>query len=222
MRKSQTPPAVTRVALVDDHNLVRLGFSRLIDEIEGYRVVLDAANGKEFMQAVEREPVDIAIIDLQMPVMDGHQTVEWIHSNCPQTRSLVLTFDATEDSLTRAIRLGARGYILKTIDLAEFKIALDTIRDKGYYHSELVDHPDGLTSYERERLAVLARITPRQLDFLQLIGDERELTYPQMADIMGVHPRSIDNYFQGLRDEFHIRSKTGMLLFAVKWGIVKV
>src|SRR5262245_10982775 len=79
-----------------------------------------------------------------------------------------------------------------------------------------------ITRHELERQRVLARVTPRQVEFLKLIADPRELTYAQMADLMGVHPRSVDNYFQGLRDEFGIRSKTGMLLFAVKWGIVKV
>ena len=74
----------------------------------------------------------------------------------------------------------------------------------------------------RTRASVLARITIKQIEFLRLIADPRELTYAQIADILGVHRRTVDSYFQGLREEFGIRSKTGMLLFAVKWGIVEI
>ena len=217
----------TRVALVDDHTLVREGFARLVNEIEGCTVVLEAANGKEFIERSREQPIDIAVVDLEMPVMNGYRTIEWIHQHRPEVRSVVLTFDASDDALSKAIRSGARGYLLKTINRKELAAALDALRTTGYYHSELerehhAANPEDLTSFERQQRTILERITPRQLDFLKLIGDPAEHTYPRIAEIMGVHPRTVDNYFQGLRDTFGIRSKTGMLLFAVKWGIVKV
>jgi len=214
------------IALVDDHTLVRKGLVELIHGIGGYRVVLEAANGLEFKEAISGGPVvDIAIVDLNMPVMNGYETIAWIHANCPGTKPIALTFDGTGDAVIKAVRSGARGFILKDIEPAELKVALDSVSSTGYYHTDLMHHSlmtnfDNKTSYERQLAKVMETITPRELEFLKLVCSPEEPTYERIVEQMALHRRTVDGYREALFEKFGIRSKTGLVLFAMKWGII--
>ena len=216
------------IALIDDHTLVRKGLVELINGIGGYRVVLQAANGRDYQQQVSGGPqVDIAIVDLNMPVMDGYETIAWITAECPETRALALTFEANDDNVIKAMRNGARGFVLKDIEPTELKTALDQIATTGYYHTDLVHQSlmtnfDKKTGQERAQAKILGQITPRELEFLKLVCGPDEPTYEQIGDRMEVHRRTVDGYREGLFEKFGIKSKTGLVLFALKWGVIKV
>lgn len=216
------------VALIDDHTLMRKGLVELINGLGGYKVVLEAAHGEDYKQKVSMGPrVELAVVDLNMPVMDGYQTLAWIHATCPETRALALTFDGTDDAIIRAMRSGARGFVLKDVEPAELKAALDHVRLTGYYHTEMVHqslmhNSDKRTGEERQRHRVLEQITPREMEFLKRVCDPQELTYEQIADQMSVGRRTVDGFRQNLFDRFGLKSKTGLVLFAIRWGIVKL
>ncbi len=217
----------TPVALVDDHNLVRKGLVSLVNTLEGYQVVLEAANGMEFTKALSGGPeVRIAIVDLNMPVMDGYATIAWLARTCPDVRSIALTFDGSEQAVIRAVREGARGFLLKDVEPEVFKAALDAVRDTGYYESDLVRAmaTDGefRTTYERQQEKVLEAITPKELEFIILACAPEEYTYEQIADQMGTKATTVETHRKHVFDRFGIKSKSGLVIFAYRWGIVKV
>ncbi|HEX2617201.1 MAG TPA: response regulator transcription factor, partial [Flavobacteriales bacterium] len=185
------------------------------------------ANGLELKEAMSGGPeVEIAIVDLNMPVMNGYETIAWIHASCPGTRPIALTFDGTGDAVIKAVRNGARGFILKDIEPTELKLALDSVAQTGYYHTDLVNHSlltnfDNKTSYERQKAKVMGTITPRELEFLKLVCSADEPTYERIAEQMVLHRRTVDGYREALFEKFGIRSKTGLVLFAIKWGIIE-
>ena len=215
------------IALIDDHTLVRKGLVELIEHAGGYRVVLEAGNGREFIHALTEGPhVELAIVDLNMPVMDGYDTLAWLVDNRPDIRALALTFDGTEDALIKAICSGARGFILKDIEPAELKIALDQVATTGYYHTDLIHHGmmesrEKKIGHERRQERVLEEISAREMEFLKLVCLPEELTYERIGELMHVHRRTVDGYREALFEKFGIRSKTGLVLFAMKWGIIK-
>lgn len=215
------------IALVDDHHLVRNGLVSTVNGLGGYRVTVEAGNGKELIDALcEAESPAIAIVDLNMPVMDGYETIAWLRANAPTVLPLALTFDATDDAMVKAVRAGARGFLLKNTRPAILKNALDSLMLTGYYytdstHDVLQRHPGMKTREERERERVIGSITPREMEFLLLVCDPAELTYEQMADRMGVHRRTVDNFRIALFEKFDIKSKTGLVLFALRWGLLK-
>jgi two-component system, NarL family, invasion response regulator UvrY len=220
------------VALVDDHHLMRSGLAATVNGLGGYRVALEAGNGRELVEALEimqhhALPLPaIAVIDLNMPVMDGYATMAWLREHAPTVLPLALTFDAADDALVKAVRAGARGFLLKNTRPAVLKTALDSLMLTGYYytdqtHQAMQEHPTMRTRQEREREAILAQITPREMEFLLLVCDPQEFTYEQMADRMGIHRRSVDNHRINLFEKFGIKSKTGLVLFALRWGIVQ-
>jgi DNA-binding NarL/FixJ family response regulator len=220
------------VALVDDHHLMRSGLAATVNGLGGYRVALEAGNGRELVEALEIMqrnamplPV-IAVVDLNMPVMDGYATIAWLREHAPTVLPLALTFDAADDALVKSVRAGARGFLLKNTRPAVLKTALDSLMLTGYYytdqtHQAMQEHPTLRTRQEREREAILDQITPREMEFLLLVCDPQEFTYEQMADRMGIHRRSVDNHRINLFEKFSIKSKTGLVLFALRWGIVQ-
>lgn len=214
------------VALVDDHHLVRIGLAAMVNGIGGYRVTIEAGNGREFLEQLRTDaPPLIAIIDLNMPVMDGYATIAWLRQHHPEILPLVLTFDATDDAMGRAVRAGARGFILKNARPAELKIALDALVTTGYYYTEqtqlfMLQHPGLKADPGRERESVLARISQREMEFLLHVCSPEEHTYEDIARLMGVHRRTVDNYRMCLFDKLSLRSKTGLVLFALRWGLI--
>jgi two-component system invasion response regulator UvrY len=220
-----------KVALVDDHHLMRSGLAATVNGLGGYQVCLEAGNGLELVEALQLMrnnalPLPaIAIVDLNMPVMDGYETMAWLREQAPEVLVLALTFDGNEQAVVRAIRAGARGFLLKNTRPAVLKTALDSLLLTGYYYTEntheaLRSEAVQRTREERDRADVLARITPREMEFLLLVCDEAEYTYEQMAERLGIHRRSVDNYRISLFEKFDIKSKTGLVLFAMRWGLI--
>ncbi len=207
--------------------MVREGLAATINALGDYAVVLQAANGREFIEVLaQAPPPTIAIVDLHMPVMDGYATIAWLKANHPSVLPLALTFDASEDALTRAIRAGARGFLGKNARSTQLRQALDSLMHTGYHQTseaqlELLDRSGTRTRWERERNDILQRITPRELEFLQLVCSSEELTYEQIAGIMKLSVHTVENHRVNLFEKFHIKSKAGLLLFAYKWRIVE-
>jgi two-component system invasion response regulator UvrY len=222
-----------QVALADDHHLVRDGLVSTVNALGGYRVSTEAANGRELIEALDAAATSgiaeprIAIIDLNMPVMDGYETIAWLRVNKPDVLPLALTFDATDDAMMRAVHAGARGFLLKSTRPQVLKSALDSLVATGYYytdelHGSMLRQPEMRSRADRERERIVSQITPREMEFLMLVCDEAEYTYEQMAARMGVHRRTVDNFRIALFEKFGIKSKTGLVLFALRWGLLKL
>ncbi len=219
------------IALIDDHHLMRTGLAATVNGLGDFQVTMEAGNGRELILELAKASASdtalpaIAIVDLNMPVMDGYETIAWLRANAPTVLPLALTFDATDDAMVKAVRAGARGFLLKNTRPAVLKNALDSILLTGYYYTEdthevLQRHPGMKTQDEREREGIMGRITPREMEFLRLVCDEAEYTYEQIGERMGVHRRTADNFRTALFEKFNIKSKTGLVLFALRWGLL--
>lgn len=215
------------IAVIDDHEMVRAGLAGMLERMGGYHVVCEAANGRDLMDKIgPGNKPRIAVVDLHMPVMDGFETLLWLRENHPDILPLALTFDPAEDMMVKALRAGARGFLRKNARAAVLKTALDSLIVSGYYHSdemhEVILQKNGLrTGYEREQERILETLSEREMEFLTLVCSPEEHTYESIAKLMQVHRRTVDGYKESLMEKFQIRSKTGLVLFALKWGIIK-
>lgn len=214
--------------MVDDHQLVRKGLAAVVETLDGYTISMEAGNGKEFLKILTqlREP-DIAIIDIHMPIMNGYETMKKLCTTHPSIPCLALTFDDSDDALIKSLQAGAKGFLLKDASPRELREALDSIRDSGVYESEesaeLRSSNERLeTKEERERAGLLERISPKEMVFLQHVCSKEEPTYEEIAKRMGVHRRTVDNYRVSLFSKYNIKSKAGLVLFAVKWNLVEI
>ena len=216
---------MTFVALVDDHELLRTGLAAIINSFEGYKVVIEANNGKQFIEKVKiKTPPDIVLLDITMPVMDGYETSIWIKANLSQTKVLVLSMLENDTAIIRMLKNGARGYLLKDSKPKVFKEALDSIRDSGYFINELVSNKlmhyiNHEEIFDTDTL-VLNTLTENEVSFLKWICTEK--TYKQIAEEMCLSPRTIDTYRDNLFKKLDVKTRVGLAIFAIKNGIVNI
>lgn len=215
---------MTTVALVDDHELIRNALADLINNYEGFKVIHQAKNGAEILSFLHHnEKPKIAFLDINMPVMNGYETAKAISEKYPEITLMALSIEDDEECIIKMLRNGCRGYLLKDTTTDEFKLALREIRDKGYYHSDLVansllnriKNPGDL-----KKIDSIINYQAREEEFLQLACSE--MTYKEIADQMCVSPRTIDGYRENLFMKLEVKSRVGLVLFAIKNGIVQV
>jgi two-component system, NarL family, invasion response regulator UvrY len=216
-------PQTTSVYLVDDHAVVRNGLKALIERMGNYTVTGQFDNGQELVDAMPFTPVpNIIIMDLTMPVMDGAATVKELKARNNNIPILILTLETTEKTIIELFRLGIRGYLPKSCTADVLKKAIDDVMTSGYYHNEMLTKALMNNTVEDDDAHTTGHLTERERLFLQLVCDENELTYEQIADRMGVSRRTVDGYRESIFEKFNIKSKTGLVLFAIKYGLIKV
>ncbi|HLG40463.1 MAG TPA: response regulator transcription factor [Chitinophagaceae bacterium] len=216
---------ITQIALVDDHTLLRNGLASIVQSFEGYAVLFEAGNGKDFIQQLKTyDAPDIVLLDINMPEMDGFETADWIKQNLPSAKILVLSVMDTDTIIINMLKKGARGYILKDSKPAIFKQALDNIRDSGFYMNELVSNK--MFSYvlneeEKGKEAFLvANLSSNEKAFLKMVCSE--MTYKEIAQEMKLSPRTVDGYRDDLLKKLKVQSRIGLVIFAIKYGIYKL
>ena len=214
-----------KVALADDHKLLRKGLAGLISSLENYKVIFEADNGKDFLRQLSgAELPDIVLMDINMPEMDGYDTTAWLKKNHPSIKVLALSMYDDEESIIRMIRCGARGYILKDMEPSEFNVALDTLSKKGFYYSELVAdkliHAVNLMDDGAQKAGSPVSLSDRELEFIKLACTQ--LTYKEIADNMVLSVRTIDGYRDDLFQKLGLKNRVGLVIYAIKNGIVIV
>lgn len=214
-----------KVALVDDHVLLRKGLAELVRGLD-YEVLFEADNGVDLAAKLDKNnQPDIILMDINMPNKDGFESTLWLKENFPLIRVLALTMYEDEDSVIRMIRNGARGYVVKDIEPQHLKYAIDAIHSKGFYYSDLVTgklvhslwDKDGSDKSEHN---TFSKLNDREIHFLKLAASE--MTYKEIAAEMNLSVRTIDGYRDALFDKLNIKSRVGLVLFAIRHGIVRI
>jgi len=215
---------MAKIALVDDHSLLRMGLASLV-ESQGNTVLFEADDGKEFIKKLDGQNLPhIVLMDINMPEMDGFETTQWLRQNHPGVHVLALSMYDNETSIIRMLKCGAKGYILKDSEPAELKTAIDDIISKGFYYSDLVSgklmHAINKLDDETDDLKNLVPLNDRETDFLKYACTE--MTYKEIADKMFVSPRTIDGYRDALFEKLKLKTRVGLVMYAIKHGIVHV
>ena len=209
---------VKKIAIVDDHTMFRRGLCSLINLFPGYTVVLDAANGNDFIRQLDPDMLpDILLLDIAMPEMDGFALATWLKNNQPTIRVLALSTMDSDIAIIRMIKAGARGYLLKDAEPSELRRAFDDVLSLGYYYNDLVSRKLLLSSGAGVQLE---RLTDREQTFLKLACSEK--TYYEIAKEMFVSERTVDGYRDALFKKLQVTSRVGLVLYAVKNGLIQL
>lgn len=215
---------MTTVALIDDHALIRNALKELINRFANFEVVIDVSNGQELIKALQQtpQPPDIALIDINMPIMDGFATAAYLQVHYPNIKMLALTVNNDDESVIKMLGLGAVGYLLKDAETDDLQAALVGVIADGYYHNELVHNTllRAVKPIPTRFSSPIFVLQGREEEFLKLACTE--LTYKEIADQMCLSPRTIDGYRESLFEKLGLRSRVGLVLFAIRSGIVRI
>jgi two-component system invasion response regulator UvrY len=210
------------ILLADDHILLRDALATLINSFDGCKVVAVADNGQQVLQHLQNGVVPhLVILDLSMPLMDGYETTEWLQKNHPQIKILILTMYDSEIALIRLLQLGVRGFLKKDIHPTELKNALLAVLENGYYYSHNATGKLASLfqrSQQNQQTIDKAMLTDVEIQFLKLASTD--LTYKEIAQKMGLTPRNVDTFRDGLFMKLDVKSRVGLAIYAVKNGII--
>lgn len=215
-----------KIALVDDHVLLRNGLCSIISSFPGYTVLYEADNGKDFIRQLDTNNLpDIVLLDVSMPEMNGYETANWLLKNYPAINILVLSELSDEKCIIKMLQNGAKGYILKNIKPVELLNALDTIYEKGMYfndvlYSNLVQTIKNGVCEPVDPYQQLLSLPEREKEFLKWVCTEK--TLKEIASEMCLSPRTIDGYRDNLFEKLNVTSRVGLVLFALRSEIVKL
>lgn len=213
-----------KVVLADDHVLLRKGFAGLVTNL-GYEVLFECSDGNELIQKIGKDNVpDVVLMDINMSGMDGYQATAWLRQNYPLVKVLAVSMYDDENAIIRMLKCGAKGYILKGADPAELKKAIDDVVTKGVHYSELVTgkllHSIYHANENGNDSGKLTDLNEREIEFLKLASTE--MTYKEIAEKMHLSPRTIDGYRDTLFEKLNIKNRVGLVLFAIRNGIVQM
>lgn len=211
------------IALVDDHNLFRKGLIKLInlgDTQNRYNILFEAENGHDLKEKMTQPPFpDIILMDIDMPDIDGFESVEWLQRTHPSVKVLVISMVESEAEILRMLRLGVKGYLSKDIEVEDMHKALEAIAGNGFYYSdmaaEVLNH--NLNGGTRQNDTTVS-LSENEREFLKLATTE--MTYEQIAEKMHLSPKTIDGYREALFKRLNVKTRVTLALYAVKQGIV--
>jgi two-component system invasion response regulator UvrY len=220
----QTPKV--KLALVDDHTLFRKGLISLIEIISSnYVVLFEADNGKDLQQKISKEnQPDIILMDINMPTMNGFESVQWLNENYPLVKILVVSMIQKEETVVKMLRMGVKGYLSKDVEPKELAEALYSVMNKGYYYTDFITGKlvHSLQTINEDNLKKKSVDLPneREKEFLKLACSE--LTYNEIASKMFLSPKTIDGYRNSLFEKFNVKSRVGLVLYAIKNELVNL
>lgn len=207
------PVAPARVLVVDDHALLRTGVANIINQESDLRVVAEASNGLEAVAAYERHRPDVTLLDLRMPVMEGVEAVRQIRERDPNAKVIVLTTYDTDEDISRALKAGAKAYVLKDIS-ADGLIGCihDVLAGKTYLApAAAAKLAEGVTRVQ---------LTPRELSTLRLIADGR--SNKEIASELHISERTVKTHLGHLFDKLGVTSRTEAVKIATRRGLVRL
>jgi len=217
-----TQKSVIKIAMVDDHVLLRSALARFINSFENCSVIHQANNGKELIEKLnEGELLDMVLLDLNMPVMDGMETAAWLRNNHKDILTVMLTMYDSDIVLIRLLQLCVRGFLKKYIEPLELEFAIRSIYKNGYYYSmDTAQKLAGMFRNEPYLKPAMKQnmLEEKEITFLKLASSE--FTYKEIAVQMEMTVRNVDSIRDGLFTKLNIKSRVGLAIFAIRNGIV--
>jgi DNA-binding NarL/FixJ family response regulator len=210
-----------KVLLADDHAVVRDGLRALLEAQPGIEVIGDAANGREAVREAQRLHPDVVVMDIAMPDMYGIEATMQMQDACPSTQVLILSMHSTTEHIFRALRAGARGYLLKDSAGVEVVEAVRLVHAGRRYLSHKIAAAV-IDDYiaERHRTSPLDSLSRRERQILQLIAEGK--TSAEVGTMLFLSPKTVDTYRSRMMHKLGIGDLPSLVKFAIQHGITQL
>ncbi|MBE7421466.1 MAG: response regulator transcription factor [Zoogloeaceae bacterium] len=212
-----------RVLLADDHQLVRAGMRALIDSLPGFEVAGEAADGREVLRLAREDGIDLVVMDLSMPGLNGLDATARIAKDHPEIRVVVLSMHTSENYVLDALRAGARGYVIKDSAPEELERALRAVAAGQRYLSPAISH-FLLDDYLRlarggaDPQKEAAQLTARQREILQLIAEGRSTR--EIAGRLSISIKTVETHRAQIMQRLDVRDVASLTRYAIRLGLI--
>ncbi len=212
------------LALVDDHELTRKGIKTMIEINPEIKVTLEAGNGKELLEKLSHSHTpDIVIMDINMPVMNGFDTIKILRTRYPNLKVIIYTLIMEEDTIINMITNGACAYITKNADPSKLSDAVITVQTKEFYLCDEVKK-EYFKEYGSKKpkpgFTGKLHLTPKEIRLMNL--SSTNLTYKEIASEMGLQPKTISNYRDKLFQKLEVKNRAALVIYGYKNGIINI
>ena len=207
-----------KLGLTDDHLLFRRGLASILATYEQIQLVLQTSSGPELLEQLQHTELDVVLLDLEMPEMNGIQTAEALREQYPDLKILILSMYDDDHFIQHLMEVGANGYLLKDAEPDEVVQAVVAAAKNGFYFSERVSKVvlQGLANKKKVKpiFRNQIRLTKRELQVLQLICKEQ--TNNEIGEQLFLSPRTIEGYRNRLLEKTGVRNTAGLVVFAIR------
>lgn len=211
-----------RIVLADDHTIVRNGLRAVLERQPDFAVVGEAGNGREAIETVARERPDIVILDIAMPTLNGIEAARRISAEHPKTAVMILSMHADESYILKALRSGARAYLLKDSAEPDLVNAIRAVSAGKAFFSPAVSKvlaDDYLRQLQQHGVEDrYESLTARERELLQLIAELKSTK--DIAGLLGLSPYTVDTHRGNLMQKLNVHSIPELILYAVRKGVI--
>lgn len=206
-----------KLAVVDDHALFRKGFIALLKDFPELDVVIEASNGEELLELLKKKKVDVILLDIQMPVMDGIETAARLQFNNGDTKIIMITSHNEDEFINHLISKGVNGFLLKNQDIEVVVDAIYGVIENGYYFNDKVSKAMVKALVQNGQITpsfIKKTLTTRELEIIRLIS--KELTSKEIAEKLFISPRSVDGHKERILEKTKAKNSIGIIMYAIK------
>lgn len=208
-----------KIAIADDHQLFRSGLVSLLKDLPEFEIIYEASDGQEIIEKVAGKlKPDILLLDIKMPKVDGFEVVTKLKADYPLIKIIVLSMFSDETSVMKMIKAGVEGYILKDANQQEFVEGIYTVSNDEVYYSKSINKVIQKSFIKPQNVSV--KLSANEITFLKLLC--QQLGNKEIADKMCLSVRTIDGYRDQLFEKLQVKSRVGLVLYAIKNKIVEV
>ena len=214
-----------RLIIVDDHRLFRNGLKALLRESGLNLEISEASNGVEFLDTIKLHPVDIALMDINMPAMNGIDATKEAMKICPEIKIVALSMLNEEDYYFKMVEAGAKGFILKDAGSEELTEAIEQVlQNKNFYSQELLRSIilslRTNASSEMKTSTSVINFSEREMEILREIG--KGLSNQEIADKLFISPRTVERHRANLFQKTNSKNSVNLVMYAIKNNLLKV
>ena len=207
-----------RIAIADDHQMFIDGLKLIIRSFENVEVVGTALTGDEMLDFLEKTPVDIAILDINMPGKDGIETAKGIRKTYPKVKLLMVTMHKQKEFISQLVAAGVSGYILKNTGADELYDAIRIIHEGGEYFGEEITKEILHSMRNRSTLPEIPQFSKREVEILKLLSEE--LTSQQIADKLFISFHTVESHRKNMLMKAGVKNTVGLIRFGITTGLL--
>lgn len=209
---------IIKVAIADDHEIFRKGLRIILNEIDEIKVVGESRNGNELFDIIKHQAVDVVLMDIRMPVMDGIEATRKLSEKYPEVKVIALTMFEEISYFNQMVEAGARGFLLKKTNKDELQKAIKSVMcDEDYFSEEFISNVNK-NQKPKSRLVAID-LTEREQDVLELIC--KGMSNAEISKFLGVSIRTIDGHRAHLLEKTGAKNSPHLVMFAIKNGLIQ-